>query len=497
MAALSLFLTAWPTDLWRRRWRPERGEAVILARVEHQREIVAARCALARRAGVEIGMSVAHARAIVGAVRMGAYDEAGDARALRRLAERATRFTPRVAADPPDGLLLDGRGCARLYGDVGVMAERVRRWVEWMGFSARVALAPTFGAAWAWARFGEPGRTEVRAHELERVMAGLPVRALRADAQAEERLREVGVERVGELMALPREEVASRCGEGVLLGLDRALGRGMETIEPARPSAPVCAERVLDGPTDRIEAVEACAREVIGLVVEQLCARESGCRGVVVTLERSDLPVLRLEARASVATRDAGHWWSLLREPVANAHLGFGVEAVRARASGLERLAHAQVTNAAEAVRAADAGRVARLVDVMAARLGEKCVVRAEVVESHVPERAWRVRAWEGGRRGRAAGVTGWDRPLAVRDAPTPIEVVLLMPEGPVMVVRLGGRSWRVLRCDGPERIGGEWWREGGDGGRDYYALTLEDGRRVWVFRETEVGRWFWQGEWA
>lgn len=486
----------------RRRWRLDAARPIVLTRIDRQQEVVAARCVRASRVGVEPGMTLAHARALLPAgpaeTCIAPHDAVADLRSLRRLAGLATRLLPIVQPDPPDGLLLDARGCERIYGAPGAIAARVRAWAMRLGVTAQVAAAPTFRAAWALARFGGASVTSIAPPELPGGLLPLPIAALGPDGETSERLAEVGVTRIGELLALPRSGVADRCGEAVLRTLDRALGTAPEVIDGVRPFVPVTAEREFDGPTDRIEAVEACARETLSAVMALLRARECGCRRVVIRLDRSDLPPLRIEARATEPTREEKHWWSLLREQVANAHLGFGVEAVRCAAGSLARLSHEQAVTTQPVAPACDGASVARLADALVARLGGSRALTPRIVESHTPERACALTRWDGARLPSTPtpAMVSADRPLLLLDRPVSVLVTLLAPEGPALQVRIGGESWRVVECIGPERIEGEWWRDDG-ARRDYYALTLETGRRVWVFRERPGDAWFLHGEWV
>lgn len=499
---MSVWFPYWPCDMARRRWRLDAARPIVLTRIDRQQEVVAARCVRASRAGVEPGMTLAHARALLPAARAEAciapHDVAADLRSLRRLAARATRLLPIVQCDPPDGLLLDARGCERIYGGPASIAARVRAWAMRLGLTAQVAAAPNFRAAWALARFGGAPVSCITHADLPGALLALRIAALDPEGETSERLAEVGVTRIGELLALPRSGVADRCGEAVLRTLDRALGVAPEVIDGVRPLAPVTAEREFDGPTDRIESVEACARETLGAVMALLRFRECGCRRVVIRLDRSDLPPLRFEARATEPTRDEKHWWSLLREYVANAHLGFGVEAVRCAAGSIARLAHAQTLTTRPKTPLCDGASVARLADALVARLGGARALTPRIVESHTPERACALTRWDSVRvpLTPTPAMVSADRPLLLLDRPVPALVTLLAPEGPALQVSIRGESLRVVECVGPERIDGEWWR-GDDARRDYYALTLESGRRVWVFREWPGDAWFLHGEWA
>ncbi|MFC3213138.1 DUF6504 family protein [Novosphingobium panipatense] len=46
-------------------------------------------------------------------------------------------------------------------------------------------------------------------------------------------------------------------------------------------------------------------------------------------------------------------------------------------------------------------------------------------------------------------------------------------------------QDYRVVAGDGPERIHGEWWRNGREmwAVRDYFRVETQDGMRFWLFR--------------
>jgi protein ImuB len=124
----------------------------------------------------------------------------------------------------------------------------------------------------------------------------------------------------------------------------------------------------------------------------------------------------------------------------------------------------------------------ARLVDVVAGRIGPACVFRVAPAESHVPERAVRPESpieapgsWP-----------SWQRPIRLFARPEPLHrVMALMPDQPPRRFEWRGRAYKVVAGDGPERIHGEWWRRDAEvwAVRDYYRVEDEHGGRYWVFR--------------
>jgi protein ImuB len=454
-------------------------------------------------------MTVAHARALVpgGALRVEPFDADADADALERLAGWALRFSPVVAVDPPDGLLIDATGSERLWHGERRLVNAVGNSIERLGFACRVAVAPTFAGAAAVARWGADPRVIVPAGALPDALGPLPVRALRVDEDTEDALAELGVERIGQALELPRDALPARFGEGLLLALDRALGLAMEPIDPVRPAPPPSASRAFDGPVRTPEPVALACEEALGLLCEQLERLESGARLVRLRIDRSDLDPVVVEVPLSRPSRDRRHLWSLLRPRVEGAHLGFGVDGVTLTAARVGALRHEQRScwgGSGGGPGAEDGRLLGELADTLAGRLGAARVTRAEAVDSHVPERAFRaapvVGRRVGLRRGSAPASPAW-RPTRLFDPPEAARVIAVTPDGPPYRVRWRGEEHPVAAAVGPERLAGEWWADPGSviGGRahDYFRVRTAGGRWLWLRREVGSSGWVVHGEWA
>ncbi|MEO1584333.1 MAG: DNA polymerase Y family protein [Planctomycetota bacterium] len=511
---MAIRLTGWPIDRFRRRERqrgsPDDRPTLLIDR-QGQRRTVAACCSRAARAGAAPGMPAAEARALFppGAVRLAPADAPGDRRALRRLAVWALRLSPLVEPQEPDGLLLDVTGCARAFGGERALAERAVDGIGSLGIGARVAVAPTFTAAGALARGSGARLSIIGPSELGPALEPLPLGALGlADADLAP-LASLGIERIGQLLDLPRAALPARFGAGVLLALDRALGHAMESILPIEDPEPVRAHRTLEGPTDRVEAVEGIVREQLASIASRLAERESGVRSLRVDLARSDLPPETLTVTVGRPTRDARHLWRLLAPKLERAHLGFGVEAVTTEVTAAVRLAHEQCVHlpsgSADAATDLDADRAAsECIDTLANRLGPGRVLRPVMVPSHRPERSVALHdAAESPPPASSASpstggvqATPSDRPTVLFDRPEPADVVALTPDGPVHAVRFRGEDHAVIACIGPERIGSEWWRGRGST-RDYFRVQTESGVWLWLARSIEPGGWRVHGVWA
>ena len=128
---------------------------LVTARRSGQRVVLAALSREAQALGLVPGMALTQARMLVPGLDVRDADPARDAAFLDRLGLfAARRWTPRAAVSGPDGLWLDLTGVTHLFGGERRMGERILGLCARLGFTARIAVAGTAGAAHALARFG-------------------------------------------------------------------------------------------------------------------------------------------------------------------------------------------------------------------------------------------------------------------------------------------------------------------------------------------------------
>ena len=163
-----------------------------------------------------------------------------------QIVERCGQFSPIVGFDPTDrhSVFLDITGLAHLFGGETAMAEAIVRDLAQLGYTVRLAMADTIGAAWAAVHYAVIGNQQSTINNLQSsaFLHPLPIEALRLPAETVRLLHELGLVRVGQLEALPREEFLSRFGAVLLRRLDQAFGRLNEPVPAwrySRSSRPV------------------------------------------------------------------------------------------------------------------------------------------------------------------------------------------------------------------------------------------------------------------
>ena len=420
-------------------------------------------------------------------------DAGADASLLEKIADWCLRYTPLVACDAPDGLLLDIGGCAHLYGGEEALVADLGRRIAQAGFAYNIAIAGTIGAAWAAAHCGEPA--SYACGEQRALLAPLPLAALRLPADTVAALARVGLKRIGDIVDLPRSPLTARFGAQLMRQLDRALGAEHEPLNPRLPVAPYVAEQRFHEPIAREQDVLAILARLAARLQFALERRGDGARRIELTLFRTDGEVRRLAAGTSRPLRDPAQIRALFVERLAaladEFDPGFGFDMARLSVVVAEPMPPEQIGIGG----GEDGAQADRLVDRLSARLGAHRVRRLIAQDSHIPEIAAAVPAqmagtdngWQAFRRHRA-DVELAPRPLRLLARPEPIEAVAEVPDGPPLRFRWRRALHEVIAAEGPERIEGAWWSEhggypSGNLARDYFRVEDKAGLRFWLFR--------------
>jgi protein ImuB len=501
---ISVFLPNWPVE---RRQRKQAGAStledaplILSVRIGNRREVFAAN-RVAQAAGLRVGMAVTRAQALVPGLIIENADPAADHEGLERLALWALRlYSPIVAADPPDGLVIEASGAAHLHGGEGAMLRDIVDRLAKAGLTARAAMADYWGAAHAAARYLANPIILVPARESAPMLRQLPLAALRLANQMVADLRRLGFQRIGDLTDKPRAPLALRFGPELHRRLDQAMGRLAASIDPARPPELIEVRKIFAEP---IGAAETLARYT-GKLVDALCtaleAKGLGARRLDLLFHRVDRNCQAIRAGTATPVRDRKRLTRLLCDRLETIDPGFGVEMMSLRATLAEPFERRQIRTSL--LTDEPKTDVSAVIDILANRVGGENIYRFAPVESDVPERSVR-------RVAPMAPMTAkgwshhWPRPSRLLGRPEPIETVALLPDHPPVSFTWRGSRRRVKRADGPERVFGEWWKRDAEffSVRDYFQVEDETGEKFWIFRAgdgedkaTGAQTWFLHG---
>lgn len=500
---VSVHFPNFPTDRYRRALgdkAPPADQPVVLAARRGSRREITALDLTATKLGLRKGMPVSKAQAMIKELFVADLDTVGDEQALERLALWALRrFSPLVAVDPPDGIVMDISGAEHLHGGEEAVLEKILAQMGAASLTAKVALADTWGAAHALARYHRHPAVLTEPGKGRGAILPLPLAALRLPISTIDALRPLGFETIAELVAVPRSNLTLRFGPEVGRRIDQILGIAGEPIEPIRLPDTIEVERVFGEPIGAAETIAKYVGQLGDRLVDELVLKGLGARRVDLLAIRVDNTTETVRVGTALPIRDRKRLTRMLCDKIEKLDPGFGIERMRLCAVQAEPLDATQVRSSLIDDGDAD---VSALVDLLSNRIGQSALYRYAPVASDIPERSVKKVAPMSG-DDCAEWPSRWPRPTRLLARPEPIDTMALLPDSPPAWFTWRGVRRRVTAADGPERIFGEWWKRDAEvhAVRDYFRVEDQTGERYWIYRagdgedlSTGDHRWFMHG---
>ena len=468
-----------------------------------------------------------------------------EARFLISLRRWAGKFSPWVAEEPPNALVVDLTGCAHLFGGEEPLIQQLEQDCHDLGLSVHIGIADTKGAAWALARYsGQPlgmVRTgdaidqeahATRARAVKRrnweqggvpprlaphrsgagwiaapghtrqALAPLPIEALRLEDHVITSLNRLGIRRVEDLINQPRASIARRFGKGTVYRMDQALGVTPEPVAPADRDMHFACRLTLPDPIGLEDDVLAALDRLLPRMSVNLKSKGQGARVLRLEAYRTDHTMEWVDVRLARPSWDGDRMRPLLAMKVPEIDAGFGIDVLRLIAVQVEPVYDHQHkghvdAGAAATTRLNSNTNLDDLLGKIGARIGLDVITRLHPGSSHIPEKsaqtfaaAWSQPEMEWPKRLRP-------RPL-IHFPPEPV-TALEVPQVPT-TFKWRGQLHELATAHGPERIAPEWWlaeRDWRTGTRDYWQVVTKAGDRLWMyFAHGAAGLpgWFCQG---
>jgi len=435
--------------------------------------------------GVRTGLSLSAAYALCPALRVEKRDEAAERGALEMLAAWAGQFTSMVSLKPPQTLILEVGASEQLFGGLKPLLSRIRTELNELGYRGRFAVTPTPLSAAFLARAGIERIISVHRRLTSR-FTEIPLTDCGLEAKVVHALEELGLNSLADCYRLPREGLAHRFGPGILLFLDRVIGRVPDPQTPYVPELQYRNELRLPDPIESVEpllfAIHRLLLELVGL----LRGSDSGIQGFTVRLFHHHVPPTSVEVRLLAPGRQLMQFQTLLREKLERVVLPEAVESIELEAPYFMAYVPVSPDLFGKDTESDDDWR--QLMEKLEARLGRHALRTLSTVEEHRPEYQWSLQGLENQKvRGTIHPGTSNHRPL------------WLLPEPLLLRTQKGVPAYRgSLELKGhSERIESGWW-DGHDVSRDYFRAMNTAGETFWIFRERRnPEHWYLQGIFA
>ena len=427
-------LPAFPLQLLLRRHPDWEGRPVAVVDRDKPQGVILWANEAAQEARIRTGMRYSAGLSLARTLHAGEVPPAEIEREVAALAERLRRFTPDVepCRDEPGVFWLNASGLSHLHASLREWADAILAALRAGGLRGAVAVGFSRFGTYAVARTAAsaatgPAATVLRDPATERVLAGqAPLDRLGIDPALRDSLQKLGVGTVRAFLKLPPAGIRRRFGADAERLHRLAAGDLRVPLQPLRVREPLVARHDLDDPETDVSRLLFLVKRLLNRVLARVAARHEALAELTLDLRLDRAPARSERIRPAAPTLDAAQLLSLVRlrleacippggtPPGSACSLGARVpdaptpsRVPDAQASG-ERTLGAGVTSlrvAARAVRtrSAQAGLFAarphrdlavanRALARVRAEFGDGAVVRARLVEAHLPEARF---AWE------------------------------------------------------------------------------------------------------
>lgn len=489
------------------------GQQYIIGAVEVKGETYVARLSRdAFRAGLQLGMKLAHAQALFPEAVVCEFDLSAEETSLKSLACSAYSISSICSIDEPPsgidklfnhrytGINIEVSGSRRIFEGYENLLQIVDRHLAAQGIFARLCIAPGLGAAWACSRFLPKRSSIVTARELKTLIQPLPLAALRLQEQVATGLKQVNVRTLGQLLQIPRRSLVARFGGDVVRRIDQLLGVEEEVLTPEVPS------RLLRESCEFVPAVAEVDTllTVAGDMLTRLCATlRSRGKALVrfhLLLLRDGGVALNKDFEFLFSSIPEEHIRQRLQLYLEKIDFAQGIKGMKITILNSER-ENAREISLFDVDRIGDEQEKQTLLERLQERWGKEKVLEVCYRDSFLPENAFLYAAYRGGKTPAVdtSSCQPVERPSLLFPCPESISALAVVPDQPPFQIKWRNRNWRVLQGEGPERIASEWWKNKGlaVSTRDYFKLQVSSGLWVWVYRELESQSWFIHGLWV
>lgn len=495
------FVSIWFRHLltdWLSIRRPELAQLpFVVGAPDHGRLLITAANALAERQGINVGMVAADAKALIPDLAVIDDIPGKNLKLLKAIGEWSIRYSPIIAVQAPDGLIMDVSGCTHLWGgEKEYLRELVNR-LKSKGYDVRAAMADTIGTAWGIARYGKITPIIEPGGQREALLA-LPPATLRLETVILAKLHKLGLHTIGSFIDMPRAVLRRRFGTALLSRLDQALGMEQEPIKALQPLEPYVERLPCLEPIRTATGISIAIQKLLAGTCERLQLEGLGLRTAILKCYRVDGKIIQVQIGTHQASHHATHLFKLFEHKISWIEPALGIELFVLEVPQVEEVSPLQ-----EALWTAapnlETHTLTELLDRLAGKVGADKIHRYLPVAHYWPERAIKLAtsiqeqpaiAWRNDR----------PRPVQVLAKPEAIEVTAPIPDYPPMLFIYKGKTHYIKKSDGPERIEREWWLDQGEH-RDYYYVEDEDGQRYWLFRSghysEQQSQWFIHGFFA
>ena len=460
---------------------PDTSQPVVLVDTQRIVQLNAA----AKEAGIIVNSNLATAYSLAPELVHFVRDPEKEQQQLRRLVTTLYQFSPAVSIGDASTLIVEVRGSLRLFRGLERLLEQLHERLRQRHHVVHLGVGHTPKAAIAIAKAQLPcavkpypttqelcGATEQQLTRVALCHSELPAKAV-------ERLHNMGIRSLGELLTLPKRELNTRLDNEVMTYLRQLAGSTPDILPWEEPVEQFSAQRHLLEPIRSKGELRFPMTDLLAEFRDWLDAKYQGAREIRWLFAPAMEPALDLVLRFAAPQVNQAEMLALTELRLETLDLPEDIMSVELVATQVQSQAAANV-GARDMFGTPEpaAWMPHKLLDRLTTRLGKDALRVVATVDAHQPEQSLQLRPLVSEKRSSKTSA----QPRSIQGRP------LWLCETPHRVHR------KHLELLTPaERLQGGWWQQ--PYARDYYVARHESGTVCWVYCEHE--QWFQHGYFA
>ena len=448
----------------------------------------------ARTARIHPGMRYSAGLSLVPTLHAGEVSGATVAQGVARVAEALHRFSPEVEPFSKESgvFWLNASGLSNLYPSLRQWANEIRKALTEMGFRSSVAVGFSRFGAYAIVKEVtiDRGVSVVRNQSRERALAGqVRLNRLGIESSLRDNLYKLGVQTVRAFLELPSTGVRRRFGVEAEQLHHQASGDLRVPLQPLRIKEPLVQHLVLDDPETDISRLHFLVKRLLDRLLMTIVARHEVLVELIIYLQLDRADRLVEHIRPAEPTVNSVQLTNLIRLRIESISFPSGVNEIRiiAKTGRPKLLQQGLFVNRPRR----DFRQANRALARIRARYGDDTVVRAHLVEAHLPEACY---TWE--LLDAVVPPSSVDvacRPMVRRiHAASPNVSFQSCVRSNGLLLR-NGVAEQIDRATGPYFVSGGWWHALVH--REYYFAQVCNGDLLWIYYDRPRRQWRWQGQ--
>lgn len=428
--------------------------------------------ALAYAQGIRLNMGLGAAAALSKELIVAPYDETKTHSKLKEIADWLYLVSADIALFPPEGLALKVTPMLALYGDLAHYWQALKSHLSSLQVTYHYACGYSPLAARVLARRKHDFITD-NTNTIRQALAKQPLVALELPKVLHEPLTRLGLHSLEDLISVPLAELGRRFDPSLVQYIGRLLGHFQHPLTPYQPPETFSRTLNLLFELENLDWLSKPLTQLLNQLEAFLRLRDTLAYEIRISLSLRDAPNIDVIVSAAEGEYRAEGWLKLATLTLSNLVLTAPIQAVSVsvvhmmpRCSEMQDLFSSKRSGLSAKA----------LLSILQAKLGKEAIKGLGVSDDPRPELSSRYTTpFQGGH---ASG-------HCIMEASPMLRPTFLLPSAQPLV-----QAVTVLH--GPERITTGWW-DGKDVTRDYFIARDEQGRYLWVYRDTSQS-WFVHG---